>query len=257
MDAAKPLPFPIIVLAGNISSGKTTILRHVASANAAFRAFEEPVEEWAYWLSRMYSDPSKFMFLFQLLVLAHYTRITSQIQAIVDGPPGQWPRAIVVERSPLEATEVFCQVNKAHLHKEELAALRLAGMRLHQEPVWSIHAYFVYVYASATTCHKRLVVRKRIGEGQVGVQYLRQIEDAYSGLVLAHRLHETVQNVDAVDPELIRDQTILPFIERHHETYRSSLQLLTLSPRPRRQRARKQRTQPAENPDDDNNDDEA
>jgi deoxyadenosine/deoxycytidine kinase len=79
-----------IVIDGNIGSGKTTQLDILTNEN--FQVVKEPIEKWP--LDLFYSDPERWGFLFQLIILQ-----TLQCLPTDD--------MVIYERCPLSSKEIF------------------------------------------------------------------------------------------------------------------------------------------------------
>lgn len=175
----------LFVVSGNIGSGKSSLVAALAQGiQPPPLVIQEPIEEWAYYLEKMYKSNSAAdttptndgmiaNFMFQSLVLSHYIKTTAVIKETLEK---QSRRVIIVERSPLDALHVFLPKNVEHFGGADLSALNQMFTQLCEVDVWKNMARYIVLSAPAEVCSKRMLARGRAGENCVTVEYLRSIE---------------------------------------------------------------------------------
>lgn len=163
-----------IAIEGNIGSGKTTLLRGLARRLGA-RTVLEPVGAWEPWLARMYRDPPRWSFAFNLKVMLSL-RTWPAIEALRGCPD-----VVLYERSPIACRDVFCRVQHrlGQLTDDELALLHDA----HDVLGWAPDAV-VYLRVPPRVCEARMHERGRSSEAAVPGSYLDALHDAYDDALL-------------------------------------------------------------------------
>jgi thymidine kinase len=155
-----------ISIEGNIGSGKSTCMQHLAEV-ATVPLFPEPVEDWGELLRLFYASPSEWGFAFNLKVLLGFCE------------PGRLPQC-VVERSPLASRHVFGQVmyNRGMLSQQEWDLFK----EYHAVVGWEPDVIF-FIDTPAEVCMQRVAARRRPGEEAVDEEYLRQLEFQYHNML--------------------------------------------------------------------------
>lgn len=142
------------VIDGNIGSGKTTQLNLLEARG--HEVFREPVEKWP--LELLYSDPERWGFLFQVIVL-----LTTQSR---DRPN------IIYERCPSSSKEVFYKVMKRQPIEDRVYNIFFDKCK------WFPDTY-IYIHKPAELCLKHISSRSNTGDSKITLSYLKQLEDAY------------------------------------------------------------------------------
>ena len=63
----------LIVISGNIGSGKSTVLRELQSHG--YKCVQEPIDKWQPWLNLFYEEPQKYSLEFQLQILKEFHKV--------------------------------------------------------------------------------------------------------------------------------------------------------------------------------------
>jgi len=97
-----------ICVEGNIGSGKSTLLAGLR--NVGYCVYEEPVEShWAEHLVRLYDNPKRWGFTFQVEVVDWYKQLVTDLKKSAHEPVigGGLSQLKIVERSPISTYEIF------------------------------------------------------------------------------------------------------------------------------------------------------
>lgn len=142
-----------IVIDGNIGSGKTTQLTCLSEYN--YNIIKEPIDEWP--LDLFYSDPERWGFLFQMIVLRTLRTIEG---------------SAIYERCPVSSKEVFWQLMKKHPIEEQV-----------YEEEYKLRAWYPDMYilidTGADQCYENIKKRSQAGDYGISLDYLKQLEDKY------------------------------------------------------------------------------
>lgn len=180
-------PPEIWAVEGNISSGKTTLCRHLEEAirNDAGGAplpgacvVLEPVQQA--FLERLYADPQRYAFAFQLNMMQ--TRITSLLrsQMATEG-------TFVLDRSVF-GDSVFAVRNflDGNIDEREMDIYEESRALRGYENLLPGPARMIYLDACPEVCHRRMVdVRQNEAEAGVPIEYLDGLDEVYVNAVLA------------------------------------------------------------------------
>jgi len=174
-----------IVIDGNIGSGKTTQLDILEHQN--FQVVKEPIEKWP--LDLFYSDPERWGFLFQIIILQTLTCLPTDSM-------------VIYERCPLSSKEIFWKLSK----KTKLED------RTYQEE-FSLRAWYpdVYIYIDtpAETCFENIQSRIQAGDTKITLEYLETLENQYNSMFESMtRCHKFringKQNVEEVHKDILK-----------------------------------------------------
>lgn len=186
----------VIVITGNIGSGKTTTLRQIEtwveqrSLHDSVTVLLEDVSAWSYYLRKFYetytdgnvSQCIPFGFLLQVQVLTHYHQVTKQLHELTDRCAAQnrdhW---VFVERSPYDGKEVFIDINKSVYSTAQYHLLSGLFREYMQLDLWK-NAIFVQIVTPVEECFRRIERRHREGENRITRQYLTQLHEAYADM---------------------------------------------------------------------------
>ena len=143
-----------IVVDGNIGSGKTTQLDILEKDG--WNVKREPIDKWP--LELYYSDPKRWGFLFQIIILQTLTCDDS--------------KKIVYERSPISSRDVFWKImekteveNEAYLKQFDIQA-------------WLPDLY-IYIDKSPENCFTHVNDRYQKGDNQITLEYLEKLDENY------------------------------------------------------------------------------
>lgn len=167
------------IIEGNIGSGKTTLLEKL-NENINYEVIKEPVDLWQNIkgdnnkniLQSFYEDPKRYAYLFQTIVFK--TRLQS-----LDHP--QIKPVRFSERSIWTDRNVFGKlcINMGNMNELEKNAY-YSWFNWLEDKFFRKPDGIIYVYATPTTCNKRMKERNRVEESEVPLEYLKE----------THKYHE-------------------------------------------------------------------
>jgi len=186
----------LIVVTGNIGSGKTTTLRQIQTwveekgLNDRVTVIFEAVDQWKYYLKKFYETfrlkdaprQNEYGFLLQMEILAHYHNVTRRLQQLQDECEETGiVHYVFVERSPFDAKEVFVDTNKSLYTPVQYNLL--AGFVREYTALWMWNdATYIQIVTPKEECHRRIERRDRGGENNISLEYLARLEEAYAQL---------------------------------------------------------------------------
>lgn len=142
------------VIDGNIGSGKTTQLNLLEARG--HEVFREPVEKWP--LELLYSDPDRWGFLFQVIVL-----LTTQPKET---------HGIIYERCPSSSKEVFYKVMNRHPIEDSVYNMFFDKCK------WFPDTY-IYIHKPPSLCLTHINNRGNTGDSKITFEYLKKLDEAY------------------------------------------------------------------------------
>ncbi len=179
MEQTKPLK---IVLEGNLSSGKSTLLSKiqdqvkVMGLEDKFEVFQEPIGVWTGFgtkgtnlLDLMYNQPQQHSFEFQILALmskAHQLKFSKPINIIERGIKAQ--RNVFIP--------VLLENGAISKLQEEILTYSFDYMENIEDQKMDL---ILYVYCPVEVAMNRLMVRNRYEENRVSLAYLDKIQEKY------------------------------------------------------------------------------
>jgi deoxyadenosine/deoxycytidine kinase len=169
----------IIVIDGNIGSGKTTVIR---SLKNEYNCVEEAVDEWAPYLEQFYKDMNKNSLLFQMKVLQHHMKNKQDIFKIV-------------ERSPLSCIHIF---GKNLLDNNQLSNLDIKLLIDMNTDFGWYPQNIIYINTPPTVCYERIHERSRENE-IIPLSYLESIDKLYNDLYISKTTNFNIPNIHIVD----------------------------------------------------------
>lgn len=146
-----------VVIDGNIGSGKTTQLNLLEQKGLS--VVREPIDKWP--LDLYYSDPERWGFLFQMLIL--------QTLKTYEG-------FHIYERSPLSSKEVFWKIMKKTALEDQVYQTEF------QHHGWLPDIY-IYISKTPELCHRHIQCRTQEGDGKVSLEYLKTLDAHYSTMI--------------------------------------------------------------------------
>ncbi|XP_019446585.1 PREDICTED: uncharacterized protein LOC109349960 isoform X2 [Lupinus angustifolius] len=213
---------------GNISVGKSTFLQRIANETIELRdlveVVPEPVGKWQdvgpdhfNILDAFYAEPQRYAYTFQNYVFV--TRLMQERESSGGIKPLR-----LMERSVFSDRMVFVRaVHEAKWMNEMEISIYDSWF----DPVVSslpglIPDAFIYLRASPDTCHMRMKLRKRVEEGGVSLDYLRDLHEKHeswlfpsqsgnNGILSVNKLPQHVDN--SLHPD-IRDRVF--YLEGDH-----------------------------------------
>ena len=165
----------IYALAGNIGSGKTTIMKIISNHFKDVEFIEEPVKQWQNLggmnlLDSFYSDPKRWGFSFEFFSML--TKIEALLKAAESDKP-----IIIIERS-IFSNKVFIELSK------ELGKLDTMEhcMLMNTYDFYMAHVYpqisgIIYLDTPVDECIRRITKRNRGEECTIEKSYLESIKN--------------------------------------------------------------------------------
>lgn len=186
----------IISVNGNIGSGKSTLMDNLAKASTKemklFDLIPEPIETWKPWLKLFYSDPQRYAYSFQSVVLLHQM---IQYEFICDSQRMMSPM-VLFERDPLVSHHIFAQtlMEDGNIHPLEMEVYR----EMYRRKFHWIPDYTVYIRTPPELCLERIHERNRSSEGGIPLEYLKKLHMHHERLFMdeAHRYEGRVIVID-------------------------------------------------------------
>lgn len=216
---------PLVMIEGNIGSGKTTAGKKLAQI-LNLRLLQEPVDEEL--LELFYNDKDRWSFSFQIEML--HRRWAMQISAASETMVAGGYEGAILDRS-LWGDLVFARAlfEAGKMHKKEweiyLSAVRNMALVLYPPTV------LLYLNARPDTCLERIHERARPQEQGITLEYLQTIHAGYQRLV-AETQHSAFPWSHAVrclvvpwDPRTVTDVEWSRTAEMLRETWQSILSL--------------------------------
>lgn len=168
---------PLIMIEGNIGSGKTTAGKKLA-AILNLRLLQEPVDEEL--LDLFYNDKDRWSFSFQIKML--HSRWAMQVSAASETMVAGGFDGAILDRS-LWGDLVFAKAlyEAGKMHKKEweiyLEAVRNMALVLYPPTV------LLYLNARPESCLERIRERGRPQEKDITLEYLQTIHNGYQDLI--------------------------------------------------------------------------
>lgn len=162
----------IITIEGNIGAGKSTLIKMLKERFSDRMAFvEEQVEVWQHMgiLEQFYSDPVKYAFKFQAIVLE------TMMKALEDEIKNGDKEIIICDRCPITAIKVF----SSNLLDDNIITQRQFDTLQKMLKGFNYPMAHVYLRTSPKTCLKRMKMRNRDEETNVTIEYLERLHNKH------------------------------------------------------------------------------
>lgn len=174
-----------IVIDGNIGAGKTTQITKLLEQG--FRVQTEPIHLWP--LDLFYSNPERWAFLFQMIILKTLIPQTSE--------------KCVYERCPLSSLNVFWEILDKHPIEDK------TYREFYKDYGWSPDIY-IYIMTPPEICYERIKNRTQEGDSGVSLEYLRTLDKKYMDMYLELNCPKYI--IDGTQPTEIINKNILNII---------------------------------------------
>ncbi len=198
---------------GNIGSGKSTFLSHIAKTYSHIITIQEPVNEWFHiknehgvsLFEMFYQNPERYSYLFQMHVLnSRFMKIKTQI----DLYKHREDVIILSERSIFTDLHIFVsalQDTKQFSKLEydvflnwfdtlvQLSDIKIEGM--------------IYIRTNPNNCHSRIQQRSRQGENVIDFTYLQLLHEKHEKWLNNSDIQTLTINGDNTFDIIIRDET--------------------------------------------------
>ncbi len=198
-----------IAIAGNMGSGKSTLVEFLCRRYPHIRPFYERNEENPY-LADFYRDMGRWAFHSQVYFLTLKFRTHQELEACA--------QTVIQDRTIYEDAEVFAEnlYRRGFLGGRDYEAYR----RLYTTILRSIDPpdLLIYLKTSLRTIRKRIRLRGRACEGEVGPDYLRDLHRLYDRWLRTYDLSPVlVLDADRLDflNDLVDRIEVLDTIEKH------------------------------------------
>ncbi|VVB70043.1 Thymidylate kinase [uncultured archaeon] len=172
----------IIVIEGNISQGKTTLMDGLAKKLSQLQkkvyVVKEPVDKWQEVgiLQEYYKNPKENAYKFQ--TYAHITKINNLVSLQSSLSNYDY---VILERS-IDSDILFVEANRDNFTDVEYQ-MYLDWCSTFRPLVKSFdfqNATFVFLQNHVETCYQRVRSRNRAGEEHITLDYLRKLEALYN-----------------------------------------------------------------------------
>ena len=201
----------IIAIDGNIGAGKTTFLDKLEKeciGRTDIFFLREPVDEWMDFkdssgesiLEKFYQDPHKYAFAFQIVA---FNTILSSLKKVLSDPKYE---IIICERSIATARHVFMNM----LYKDKIVndfEYKIYEDLFTKEIVDNYYpTEIIYLDVPTKTCIDRISKRNRIGEQDIGYDYLEKCKNKYlswlSSVDIKHRIVDGEDIFDIIKTDI-------------------------------------------------------
>lgn len=197
----KKLAVSLVVISGNIGSGKTTLIDHLISSTKGSDTkiifVKEPREEWGTILDDFYADPKQHALSFQLHVLESRTKCLQNAFNEAEEVCKNGQQCIVLsERCHLTDALFAIQLFRSGVMDEKQFDLYMRRLDDIQAliPAPDLH---VYLKTDAQKCMERIHVRNIACELNISQEYLNNLHNLHERF-----FHQTDFNKDASAAEI-------------------------------------------------------
>jgi deoxyadenosine/deoxycytidine kinase len=181
-NAVSSVPGKAIAIAGNIGSGKSSLVEFL-TRTYGIQPFYEPNDENPY-LPDFYKDMKRWAFHSQLYFLGNKFKMHQQLEQV--------PGVVVLDRTIYEDAEIFATA----LHRMR----KFTGRDW--ETYWNFYQVIlkairppdlmIYLRCSMRTLRKRIHMRGRAMERDIPLSYLKRLDKLYDQWLEAYKLSEVL-----------------------------------------------------------------
>tara|TARA_B100001758_G_scaffold190722_1_gene167702 strand:- start:9257 stop:9934 length:678 start_codon:yes stop_codon:yes gene_type:complete len=173
----------IIVIEGNIGTGKSTLINNIKNYITKYienieNKIEfncEPLDEWNILLNNFYENPKRWAFTFQIKILLYHVKL-------LDNFNSNKKKIILLERFFLSSVKIFSQIllNNNNLNDSEFEIINdLYEHILLKISNYNINIIYIYLKTDPNICLQRIIKRNRICEKNINIDYLNQLNNLY------------------------------------------------------------------------------
>jgi deoxyadenosine/deoxycytidine kinase len=198
-----------LAVAGNMGSGKSSLVEFLCSRYAHIRPFYERNEENPY-LADFYNDMPRWAFQSQIYFLTLKFQVHQELEAC--------NQTVIQDRTIYEDAEIFAEnlYRQGYLLPRDYEAYRL----LYETVVRSLNPpdLLIYLKSGLRTIRKRIRLRGRSYEERVGSEYLKNLNRLYDRWIAKYSLSPVlVLDADRLDfcHDLVDRIELLEAIEKH------------------------------------------
>lgn len=171
------------ILEGNISAGKTELLRYLETTSE-FGVLEEPVEQWRTGfpdnlLELYYSKPRRWAFMLQIAAFVTRAKTWDEILGMTDHSK------ILMERSVYSDRNVFARLLYESGDMTETEYLLYCQLWDFMAAQWAVVPNRIfYLRTPASECLRRIAGRGRPEEAGIALEFLERIENLHDKWLL-------------------------------------------------------------------------
>jgi deoxyadenosine/deoxycytidine kinase len=200
-------PVHVIVVEGNISSGKTTMMEHLVSKG--YTCYPENVAEWMPYLEELYNSDEKQTDMLQMRITLDQFKILKNIQNLKDVkrlPNGK--KVVFIERWIGASEDVFIK----GAMNAEYTTITPKGIKMWRDLVelsglrdLKIDA-FIYIHSEPKEAHARILKRAQVrkSERSVAYDYVESIHNLYESYMSKCDNVITIYNTDATKEDFCK-----------------------------------------------------
>jgi deoxyadenosine/deoxycytidine kinase len=163
------MPKHLILVAGNIGSGKTSLTERIGQALGWHTAYESVADNP--YLPNFYKDMKSWSFHLQVYFLGH--RAKQHLQMAID------PHSAIIDRSIYEDAYIFCRALN-HMHNlSELDYQTYLSVFNALIPTLPVPSMLIYLRCPVSVLLDRIQKRARDIETSISAEYLTLLESYY------------------------------------------------------------------------------
>jgi deoxyadenosine/deoxycytidine kinase len=166
-----------IAIEGNIGAGKSTFLQKLKKEVNDVVVIPEPVDEWNQnivdglpILEAFYKDPKRHAFLLQMIITLTRARTISQI-------PNS-SKIYMMERSLCADSDIFGKIVLENNNINTVEYNTICELSKFMDNLFPIDLH-VYLQVPAEVCFRRIQKRSRLGEENITLEYVQNLEKKY------------------------------------------------------------------------------
>ena len=176
--------FKIIIIEGNIGSGKSSLLELLRKRHKNIKTFEEDVCAWEPYFKLALKN-KKHYYLLQKKILTHYLNIKTEIELL---SRTENFNLFILERSAYSALHVFTKIallNNVITQNEYGELNNLFELSKLKDTI------ILFINTSPTVCYERIKNRGRNFEQNINLHYLQQIHNMYDTCIFQYIIKGT------------------------------------------------------------------